>query len=172
MIIGILKLKKFGSIIEIGCASGANLYKIRQNFPNVEIGGVDINKDAIEMAKQLIPSAAVLEVSDATKVFLSDKSVDIVLTDMALIYISPFKIGKAIDEIKRVARKDIILCEFYHKNWIKRQFLRLAGYNAYNYKNLLARKGFWDIEVYKLNDKDWPGGQPQKTFGSIVLAKV
>jgi ubiquinone/menaquinone biosynthesis C-methylase UbiE len=160
---------KFGSIIEVGCASGKNLAMIKELFPNVEVGGVDINADAIETAKKLIPNAAVLEVSDATKLFLSDKSVDIVLTDMCLIYMDSFNIRKAIKEIRRVARKGVVLCELHSESWWTRLFY---PYNLHNYRKLLNKYGFWDIELYKLKEKDWEGGEPQKSFGYVVLAKL
>lgn len=171
----ILALAKipFGSILEIGCASGYNLFKIKQNYPKAQIGGVDISEDAISKAKELLPNAEVLEVSSADNLFLSDKSGDVILTDMALIYISPMDIDKTIKEIKRVCRKNIILVEFHHENWFKRQILRLiSGYNAYDYKKLLSKHGFYDIELYKLTEADWPGGQPQKEYAWIIKAKI
>ena len=173
LIVKALKNISFGSILEIGCASGYNLFKIRENFPRIQIGGIDISEDAIKKAKELIPDADVLEVSSADNLFLSDKSADILLTDMALIYLSPFDINKAIKELKRVARNQIMLVEFHHKNWFKRQVLRLlAGYNAYDYRKLLEKNGFYEIEIYKLTEADWPGGQPQKEYACLITAKV
>ena len=169
LLMKVLTKVKFGSIIEVGCASGKNLAMIRERF-KVEVGGVDINEEAIETAKRLIPDAAVLEVSDATSLFLSNKSVDVVLTDMCLIYMDRFNINKAIKEIKRVARNKIVLCEFHHENFFKR--LLYPKYNIYNYKKLLKKHGFWDIEIYKMTEQDWEGGEPQKSFGSIIIANI
>jgi len=173
LIIKALKRIKFGSIIEIGCGAGANLGKIIQNFKGVAVGGIDINKDAIDTALEIFGNNAdVLEVSSMDKIFLSDQSTDIVLTDMALIYADPFKIDKVIKEIKRVARNAVILVEFHHKSWIKRLALRLfAGYNSYDYQRLLEKHGFYNIEFYKLSEKDWPNGEPQKTFAYLISAK-
>jgi len=173
LIIKTLKTMKFGSILEVGCASGYNLFKIQENFPRTQIGGIDISQDAITKAKEMLPGAVVLEVSSADNLFLSDKSSDLMLTDMCLIYQSPFDINKAIGELKRVARNGIILVEFHHTNWFKRQFLRLvSGYNSYNYKKLLTKHGFYDIEIYKLTEADWPSGEPQKTYGCLITAKI
>ncbi len=173
LIIRALKRIQFGSVIEAGCASGANLYKIRQNFPSAQIGGIDISKDAIDMAFEILGECAVLEVSSVTSMFLSDNSVDVILTDACLIYIDPFNINKAIKEIKRVARNNILLIEFHSTNWFKRQALRLfAGYNAYNWPKLLEKHGFSQIEMVKLKQEDWPGGEPWKTFGHIISAKL
>lgn len=173
LIIKALRGIKFGSLIEVGCGAGANLGKIIQNFKGVSVGGIDINADAIKTAEEIFGNdAEVLEVSSMDKIFLSDLSCDVILSDMALIYMSPFTIKKAIKEIHRVARNHIIFVEFHHKSWWKRFVLRLiSGYNAYDYKDLLEKNGFHDVEIYKLTEADWPGGQPQKTFACLIAAK-
>lgn len=174
LIIKALRGMNFGSVVEFGCASGYNLHKIRQNFPHSEIGGIDISEEAIETAKKLLPDdTAVLEVSSADSVFLSDKSSDVVLTDMVLIYFDPMSIKNVLEEMRRVARKYVILVEFHHTNWLKRLALRLlTGYNSYNYRKLLLKHNFHDLEFYKLTEKDWPGGNPQKEFGWLIVGKV
>ena len=173
LIIKALKRIKFGSIIEVGCGAGANLGKIIQNFKGVAVGGIDINKDAIDTALEIFGNNAdVLEVSSMDKIFLSDQSCDVILSDMTCIYADPFRIKTVIKEIRRVVRNNILLVEFHHENWWKRQLLRLvSGYNSYNWKKLLESNGFYDIEMVKLSDKDWPGGQPQKDFAWIISAK-
>ena len=174
LIIKALKRINFGSIIEVGCGAGANLGNIIKNFKGVQVGGIDINQDAINTALELFGGdAEVLEVSDISHIFLSDKSADVILSDMALIYIDPLRINKAIEEIKRVARTNVLLLEFHHTNWFKRLALRLlSGYNSYNWKKLLEKHGFMDIEMYKLTEKDWPGGNPQKEFAWLISAKI
>jgi protein-L-isoaspartate(D-aspartate) O-methyltransferase len=173
LIIQALKNIKFGSIIEIGCGAGYNLYKIKKEFPRVEIGGIDISQDAIDTCNRLIPDAAVFEVSDASKIFLSDKSVDVILTDMAMIYIDPWHINKTIKEIKRVARNNILMIEFHSQSWKKRQEFRLkTGYNAYNWFKLLEKHGFRDIEILRLSKNDWVDDESLSQFRYIITAKV
>ena len=174
LIIDTLRKYPAGSVIEFGCASGYNLHKIRQSFPHMEIGGIDISEEAIATAKRLLPEdTAVLEACSADSVFLSDKSADVVLTDMCLIYFDPMSIRNVLKEVRRVARKYVILIEFHHTNWFKRLALRLlTGYNSYNYRKLLEKKGFSDMEFYKLTEADWPGGAPQKQFAWLIIAKV
>ena len=43
------KLAKFDfrSVLEVGCATGANLYAIKTAYPNKDIGGIDWNIKAI-----------------------------------------------------------------------------------------------------------------------------
>ncbi len=163
---------KFGSLLEVGCASGANLALINKYFPQTGLGGMDVNADAIKQAKLNCPYIVNLEVSNGWEVFYSDKSTDVLLTDMCLIYNSPFKIKRMLKEIKRVTRNKVIFVEFHHKSLLKRILLSLGGYWAYNYLKLLPKLGFYDVQVRKLTETDWPGGQPQKDYGYIITARL
>ncbi len=173
------KLKQAASVLELGCASGANIYRLMKAHPRIGGGGTDISKDAIDTArmlrdeKRIFPQNTMFEVGGAEKIFLSDHSVDVVLTDMCLIYLGPSRIKTALKEIARVGRDSVIFCEFHSTNPFKRLGLKLAsGYNAYNYPKLLEKAGYYNVEVRKLTEKDWPGGEPQKTFGYIITARL
>jgi ubiquinone/menaquinone biosynthesis C-methylase UbiE len=172
IIINILKNISWLSLLEIGCNSAPNLINIIKNIPGRQVGGIDVNSDAIETAKKTMPNGF-FKVNSADDIMISDKSVDVILSDMALIYVSPKDIDKYIKEIKRVARNYILFCEFHSKNWYNRLVLKLnSGYNAYNYKKLLEKHGFYDIAIQKLTEEDWPGGNPQKTFAYFIIAKI
>lgn len=160
------------SLVEIGCGSGANLKQIIKTLPNKQLGGIDINKDAINLAKETF-KGGLFFICSADNIMMSDKSTDILLSDMTLIYVDNWNIKKYLKEIKRITRKYVVLCEFHHSNWFMRIWLKwTSGYNAYNWKKLLQDNDFYDIIEYKLSEEDWPGGNPQKTFGSIFVAKV
>lgn len=45
-----------GSILEIGCNCGPNLYLITKRFPDIEAQGIDINPRAIEKGNKLFAS--------------------------------------------------------------------------------------------------------------------
>lgn len=172
LIVRLLKTIPFKSLLEVGCASGPNLYKIRQNFPHAELGGVDVSEAAVHEGRKHLPGVS-LEVGSADDIFFSDKSTDVLLTDMALIYVGPMNIDKSIKEIKRVTRSYAMFVEFHSESWLKRTALRFAsGYNAYDYKKLLSKHGFYDIRTIKIPEEAWPGGEPQKTFGYIITARI
>ncbi len=162
---------KFGSLFEIGCNAGPNLHIIQKAFPNIQVGGLDINEASIETAKQLLGPLAVLQAGKATDIFLSDGASDVIMTDACLIYIAPSEIDRVIEEIKRIGRKYVLFVEFHSISPFKRLGLKLAGnYYAYNYKKLLEKHGFADIEIRKL--PDYWNGEPWKTFGHLITAKI
>jgi len=171
LISAILKELGWMSLFEIGCGAGANLVNIVKSFPEktLQLGGSDINQDAIKVASEVL-KGAVFKVGSGDDVFMSDDSVDVVLTDRMLIYVGPGKINAYLKEIRRLARNYIILCEFHSTSLYARMKLKMSsGYNAYNYKKLLDKHGFYDIMTYKVPLEAWPGD----TYPSyIIVAKV
>lgn len=166
---------QFGSVLEVGCASGANLYRLLKAFPWLKqenVGGVDVNEAAITQAQKNLPDAWFFK-NPAHDMFLSDKSSDLGISDMCLLYYSPLMIRKALREMLRVTRLNLVLCELHHENPAKRLKLRLqTGYNAYNYVVLLEELGCYTVDVYKIPEQVWPGGNPQKDFGHIIIARL
>jgi len=172
LIIAALRGFHWVSLMEVGVGGGANLYNILKNFKGKQIGGIDVNKDAIELAQKTF-NGGLFKVNSADDIMLSDNSTDVMLSDMTLIYVSPLQIMSYLKEIKRVARNYIVLCEFHSDSWWNRLALKInTGYNAHNYRKLLTKLGFYDIFTYKLKEEDWPGGNPQKTFAYLIIAKV
>lgn len=162
------------SLIEVGCGAGANLVNIIKSFPDrkLQVGGVDINPEAIELARKQF-NGGIFKVGPVHDIMMSDDATDIVLSDMCLIYYGPGKIDSAIKEIKRIGRNYVLFCEFHHHSFWKRLQLRLtSGYYAYDYRKLLEKHGFGDIELYKIPEEYWPGGNPQKTFGYLIKARI
>lgn len=160
----------FKSLIEIGCASGPNLVNVQHYFPNVEMGGVDVSKDALATAKKYLPKAA-FDVASADDLFFPNKCADVCVTDMTLIYLDPTRIHRAISEIRRCTKRFCVFVEFHSPNPIKRLLLRLfTGYHSYDYKRLLKKHGFSEVTLRKIREDEWPGGEPQKTFGYFITA--
>lgn len=157
--------------MEIGCGAGANLVNIIKGIGDRQLGGVDINPEAIEVASKAL-TGGMFKVSSGDDVMMSDKSTDVVLTDMYLIYVGARKIDKHIREIKRLARNYVLLCEFHSESWADRLKLLLgSGYHAYNYKKLLKKHGFYDIMTMKIPPELWPGANI-KDHRYLILAKV
>ena len=167
-----LKRLNWFSLIEIGCGAGANLANIVRNIPNRQLGGVDLNADAIAYASKRF-EGGMFKVDSGEDIMMSDKSCDVVLSDMMLIYIGPNKIKRYLAEMKRIGRKYVVFCELHSTSFWKRLWLRLtSGYNAYNYKKLLDKVGFYDVLYYKLRPEDWDGFEPQRSYAHIFIARI
>ena len=171
LIVEALKTMPWVSLWEVGCGPGANLVKITKELPGKQLGGSDVNEDAIELARKVFLNG-LFRTESAEDLLMSDRSVDVILSDAALIYIDPRSIHKVMNELTRVARNHLVLCEFHSGNWFKRWFFRLkTGYNAYNYRKLLEKHGCYDISVFKIPKEVWPG-TPWQTWGHIIICRV
>lgn len=118
----------FESVLEIGCASGPNLSLLANRFPSAKLYGIDISNKAIKEGRRYFENNnnIYLNQEKAESLDFQDKSVDIVFTDAVLIYSGPDKISLVIKEMRRVAKKAIVLFELHHDrqdpiyndNWI------------------------------------------------------
>lgn len=175
MIISYLRKIAFGSLLEVGCNTGPNLYRIAEAFPQVETGGLDINAGAIEMARNLLPTQVfTLDIGPADDIPHSDKSSDVVLTDACLMYIGPDKIDKVMKEIVRVARRYVFFFEPHCESAWQRFLLRnhKKNYYAHDYKKLLEKHGFWDIELYKMPPELWKGEILWERWGYLIVGRI
>jgi ubiquinone/menaquinone biosynthesis C-methylase UbiE len=164
----IMEHQPFESILEVGCASGPNLYLLAKKNPGVKFYGTDISKSAIATGQKWFEEQGIKNISffsakaeDFSK--FSDKSIDLIFTDAILIYVGPDKIKKVLKEILRVARKAVIFNEwhaddrerFYEDHWV------------YNYKllfNGIVPEG--NIKITKLPENLWSGRWTK--FGHII----
>lgn len=171
----VLKTFDWYSLLEVGVGGGANLANIivSHNVANgnpKQLGGIDINPDAIEHCNKAF-QGAFFKVCPMTDLMMSDDSVDVILTDMALFYAGR-DIHKVIKEMYRVARNRVVLCEFHSESlWERLKIKFTSGYNAYDYVKLLEKHGFYDVIRYKIPPETWPGGLQEKV-GYIIVAKV
>ena len=145
------------SILEVGSASGPNLILLAQKFPKVEIKGIDINSNFVKMGNRYFQEKSILNVklfkSKADNLDFKDKSFDLVFTDAVLIHIGPDKIKKVVNELKRVAKKSIILLE-HHSEEVD----ELGFYNnprwLRNYRKLFKD---CEVKMTKISSDNWEG---------------
>ena len=169
LIINALKGVRVKSVLEIGCGAGANLYRIKQAFPDTEISGCDINEDAIKTAKEKLPGAD-LKVGSIYELPFNGEFYDLVLTDAMLIYVGPDKIKRALREIRRVGYDKMMFVEFHSNSLIKRLGLKLTSrYYTYDYEKLLIENYFKHITINKIPREIWKG-EPWTTFGYLITA--
>lgn len=167
----VLKTFPWISLWEVGCGPGANLVKITKEISGRQLGGSDVSADAIALAEQTFKGGK-FHVESVEDMLLSDGAVDVVLSDAALIYIGPRKIQKALKEMVRIGRNNIVLCEFHGGTWLERMIFRWkTGYNAYNYINELKKAGCYDVQLAKIPKEYWDG-TPWTKWGYIISAKI
>lgn len=146
----ILKQLNWVSLFEIGCGSGPNLINITKTIPGKQLGGVDINPQAIEICQKTFTGGH-FKVGSAEDIMMTDKATDIILSDAFLIYVGPTKINKYLKEIARICRNNVVLVEYHHESWFRRQWIRLfSGRHVYNYKNRLTKLGYYNINLIKM----------------------
>jgi len=149
----------FDNALEIGCASGPNLYLLAQKIPQAKFYGIDISKKAIETGKKFFTKENIknvfLEAGKAENLKkIQDKSIDIIFTNAVLVCIGPDKIDSVIKEILRVAKKAIIFCE-WHTDSPKSLYI---DYWAHNYKLLLTQfVSDKKIKITKIPESLWGG---------------
>lgn len=172
MIRSVLKTFDWLSLLEVGCGAGANLMNLIQGGSMKQLGGIDVSADAIKLCEETF-KGAFFKVGSVEDMLMSDSSCDVVLSDMTLIYIGPRKIDKVVEEMKRVARLKLVLCEFHIPSLWERLWVKMTtGYNAYDYVTLLEKHGLHDVIRYKIPPEAWPGGGLQEKYGYIIVAKV
>lgn len=106
------------SVLEVGCASGANLACLRERLPNTQLIGIDINRHAISTARRHFAACGDknirLLIGRADRLTdIPNASVDAVLTDAVLMFIAPDRIHAVVAELGRVARKGLVLNEYH-----------------------------------------------------------
>ncbi len=169
----------FESVLEIGCNTGPNLFLLAEMFPEAQLYGMDINSRAIKEGKRWFEEMGIKTVllstgkADRLNKF-RDASIDVVFTDAVLIFIGPDRIEKAIEEMKRVARKAIILNEWHRESNSKggERGLWLDGRWIYDYGLLLVH--FFppdNVRIKKLPTGLWGGGDWEE-FGVTIEVSI
>ena len=168
------------SILEIGCATGPNLYNIAKTFPNADVRGIDINPVAVQKGNEWLRqegfSNVKLEAGKAQNLrHFEDKNFDVVFTDAVLIYISPHEIRQTMKEMLRIGRV-LVLNEWHIFNkW--RAFLvntfyyfRINLIRGQQFKFSLKPKaglglfvGHWARDYWTLLEEFVPKGRIQIT---------
>src|SRR3990167_7900642 len=97
VICNFLRMMNWGTLLEVGFGGGANLALIAQVFKGRRLCGTEINKEAIEFVKTKFKGLDARE-CPVTDIFMSDKGVEVTLTDMVLIYVGPRNIMKLAQE--------------------------------------------------------------------------
>jgi len=102
------------SIIELGCNRG-NFIQVLLNMGFTNITGVDINREAIEMARESFPKLNFIKTT--IEDFDYYEKYDIVATCGVLIHIDPSLLQNVINKIEDMSKKYIFGCEYYSNDF-------------------------------------------------------
>lgn len=165
------------NILEVGCASGPNLYLLAKMFPQAQIVGIDINQDAIhygnkQFAREGISNVKLLVGKADELDQFRDGSFDIVFTTALLIYIGPDKIREVIKGMIRVTRRALVLIELHCFEPNKKDPFGLGIYRYGNWvrdyaailRPFVSEK---QIRVTKVSEDVW-SIKPWKELGAVV----
>ena len=99
------------SVLEIGCGTGIDLRLFPDTF---KIYGIDLNDNALDIAKEKIPIAN-FKKGTITDLPFDDSSIDFVFTHQLLNYLDDDTLEKGVAEMYRVSGKYIMNCEKYEE---------------------------------------------------------
>jgi SAM-dependent methyltransferase len=158
------------SVLEIGCASGANLARLRQRLPHARLHGLDINAEAIRVGREHFAHDREIELSighaDQLAAF-ADQSQDVVISDAVLMFVAPDRIHRVLAEMIRVARKGLVLNEYHAAGENRGHFD--GGRWVYDLAALLRHlaPGRASIEIHK---SDFAGGLWDR-YGTLITVR-
>ncbi|MFX1354559.1 MAG: class I SAM-dependent methyltransferase [Promethearchaeota archaeon] len=123
--------KMKGLLIDIGCGSGNLIVEMAQNFEELELLGIDISSEILDLAKKRANSNEVNEkinfkIGNAEKLPLLDNTADFIVSSLSLHHWSDPK--KAFRELVRVLKKDGILLIFDFRRDSRRFFYGLLTF--------------------------------------------
>jgi len=97
-----LQQYEFKSIMEVGFFAGRNLRYIQAAFPQATISGIEINKTAVQFAKDKLKLKSLYHL-DLHDLDSMNGVTDVVFTSGVLIHVPPEELGGAVEKIRRQA---------------------------------------------------------------------
>lgn len=113
-------LKPWTSLLELGSHVGANLYAIRQQWPNAALMGLDLNAEFVVAGAKLFRHEGVegVELFQANLmdpgVLDAFQEIDVVLSCYSLAYMPPIPCARVIVEAMTLAKRGLIIVEPQH----------------------------------------------------------
>lgn len=146
------------TLLEIGCGFGKNLKFLSKNLSyQPKLVGFDISESMIRKAKNCLNDRALLGCADVTSLPFFDKFYEMVFTHATLMHVPEQNIRMAVQELRRVAKKYLIIAEetYWSVGNIRGNTLKPNEYTfIYDYTKLLSDCGL-TIEEVEEEEGDW-----------------
>lgn len=171
------ELKKYnlkGKLVDLGCGSGNLIIQIANNFPNLDLKGVDISSDVLELAKKRVLENNLnkkieFKIGSAADFPFSDNSIDFIISTLSLHHWQ--EPTKALSEIFRVLKQNGIFLIFDFRRDARKFFYGLlkfvtkvvvpkvlkeinepigslqAGYTPTEIRRIISQTSFDNIEI-------------------------
>ena len=165
VIIDLLRTFEWSYLLEVGCSAGPNLLKIRENFPDKALYGVDINQASVDEAKAVLDRATeVRQANIVERIPFVDGFFDVVLADAVLMYAGPEDIDWVMDELNRVTKKAVLIVDRFTTKDSSESHVW-----SRNYTKLLEERGFSVTEIPITKDT-WTTSVNWQKYGKFFLA--
>jgi ubiquinone/menaquinone biosynthesis C-methylase UbiE len=130
----------FKSILELGSGTGRIIGKIHKTYPKIKCEGVDINPLLAKYVKK--QHNVKVNIFDIYDMLLKDKSFDLVYTFQVLQHVPMGRMTKIIEEMKRIAKKEIWIIE----GWI--DFKKHGYFNGDMRHSAGGGTFYWEFERF------------------------
>jgi len=164
---------EFESFFEAGCGFGWNVKRVKQEFPEIRVGGIDFSLPQLRNSRKYLPGIHMDCIqSDACMMPLMDDAFDVGFSLGVFMNIHPEKIDSAIDEMCRVCAKYVMHIEWDQENstpGLRKKRIFKTNIISHNYRSIYEARGkkIIDFQTYK----DF-GGAFWKRHGSITEGRL
>ena len=144
------------SLLELGTGNGTNLILLNKYFPKISYTGIDINTKAINIGRYILREKNLQNITLIRDNINSIKKIksssyDVALTDAVLCYLDPKAVNLLINEILRIVRYRLIMCEQasdeskYEDLWLHNYKTILKNNDQVkSYKTSSISRRYWD----------------------------
>lgn len=140
-----LKELKFDSFFEAGCGFGWNVKRVKKEFGDVRVGGLDFSMPQLLHSKGYLPEIKMPAArGDACKMPFKDDAFDVGFTLGVFMNIHGDNIGRAIDEMIRVSKKYVIHLEWDQENTtpaLREKRIIKTNIVSHDYRKLYEERG-------------------------------
>ena len=151
-------------IIDVGCGEGF-MTQIACDNTQAEITGIDFSKDAIEIARKMVPSAS-FETGDIYDLPYADQSFDLVLCNEVLEHLEHPK--PALKELHRISKNRLIFSVPHEPYFRLGNFL--SGKHLLRFGNPLDHLNHWNLKSFsKLISGSFTIKQVTPSFPWIIV---
>jgi len=138
------ELPRGAKVLDLGCGPGTDSVKLAKKNKDFKIYGLDLSDELLKIASEQLPKANFLQGDMLQKFPYEDNFFDGVFAKASLVHIPKTEIGKVLEEMIRVAKKNGIL-HIAVKRGEGEQEVRENDY-GYKYERFFS---YWQSEEIK-----------------------